>query len=70
MNHKKLYISDLDGTLLDNDARLSDFTAEAINKLIMQGMNFTFATARSVYSAKPITSKLNISVPCILMNGV
>ncbi len=33
-------------------------------------MYFTFATARSVYSAKPITSDLNINVPYILMNGV
>ncbi len=33
-------------------------------------MYFTFATARSVYSAKPITSALNINVPYILMNGV
>lgn len=33
-------------------------------------MHFTFATARSVYSAVPVTEKLNISVPCILMNGV
>lgn len=33
-------------------------------------MYFTFATARSVYSAKPLTSALNISVPYVLMNGV
>lgn len=67
---KKLYISDLDGTLLDNNAGLSDFTVKNINALIGQGMYFTFATARSVYSAKPITSALDINIPYILMNGV
>lgn len=67
---RRLYISDLDGTLLNNNAGISDFTAGTINKLIEKGMYFTFATARSVYSAKPITSGLNINIPYILMNGV
>lgn len=67
---KRLYISDLDGTLLDSNAKVTDFTAETINALIDKGMYFTFATARSVYSAKPITSAVKINVPCILMNGV
>lgn len=67
---KRLYISDLDGTLLNNKAEVSDFTVETVNSLIEKGMYFTFATARSVYSAKPITSGLNINVPYILMNGV
>lgn len=67
---RRLYISDLDGTLLDNNAGISDFTEGTINKLIEKCMYFTFATARSVYSAKPITSGLNINIPYILMNGV
>lgn len=45
-------------------------TAEVINSLTCKGVSFTFATARSVYSAVPVTSSLDISVPCILMNGV
>lgn len=32
-------------------------------------MNFTFATARTIYSAKSITERLNVNVPCILNNG-
>lgn len=67
---KKLYISDLDGTLFDPAAEITDKSAELINSLIARGMNFSFATARSVYSAKPMTEKLNINAPCILMNGV
>lgn len=67
---KRLYISDLDGTLFDPNANITDNTAEIINSLIKRGMFFTFATARSVYSAKQMTKKLHINVPCILMNGV
>lgn len=65
-----LYISDLDGTLLNSDAQVSAESAKLINAAIDKGIRFTFATARSVYSAAPITSAININVPCILMNGV
>lgn len=67
---KRLYISDLDGTLLDPKPEITARTAEVINALTARGMYFTFATARSIYSALPITSALDINVPCILMNGV
>lgn len=67
---KQLYITDLDGTLLNNNGYLSENTVRTVNSLIDRGMYFTFATARSVYSAKPLTSALNINVPYILMNGV
>lgn len=65
-----LFISDLDGTLLDSQAQVSEYTAGVINSLIEKGMYFAFATARSIYSAKPITASLKINAPCILMNGV
>lgn len=66
---KTLYISDLDGTLLNSKAMLSDFTKNTINQLVSQGMYFTFATARTIYSAEPITKDLNVNIPCILNNG-
>lgn len=67
---KRLYITDLDGTLLNSMGEVSENTIKKINSLTENGMHFTFATARSVYSAKPITAGLNINIPCILMNGV
>lgn len=67
---KRLYLSDLDGTLLDSYGRISDFTVNSINSCIKDGMHFSFATARSVYSASKIMSDVNIDSPCILMNGV
>ncbi len=67
---KRLYISDLDGTLFNSDAEVSVRSAEIINSLIDRGMYFAFATARSAYSAVRLTSSLKLNVPCILMNGV
>ncbi len=67
---KTLYVSDLDGTLLNSEAEITPETRKILNRLISDGMCFTFATARSIYSALPITDGLDINVPCILMNGV
>jgi len=67
---KTLFISDLDGTLFDNSGYLPEKTAEVINRLTDRGMCFTFATARSPYTALPLTSRLRVNVPCIMFNGV
>lgn len=67
---KTLYISDLDGTLLNAEQRVSYETVEKINYCIDKGLLFTFATARTAASAVKITEKININIPCVLMNGV
>ena len=67
---KTLYISDLDGTLLRSDQRLSTFTAETINRLVEEGMYFSYATARSIITARKATEGLSVRIPLILYNGV
>lgn len=67
---KTLYISDLDGTLLNEHALISDETANGINALIEKGLNFSVATARTHATVEKMLKKVNISVPVILMNGV
>lgn len=67
---KTLYVSDLDGTLLNKNATLSNNTIEIINCLIAKGMNFTFATARTAETAIKMTNALDITLPVVLMNGV
>lgn len=67
---KTLFVSDLDGTLLNSKAGINDKTADILNGLIEKGLDFTFATARTAASALKITEKLNLKLPCILMNGV
>jgi len=67
---KFLYVSDLDGTLLDRDGQLPENSVQRINKLIDNGLNFTIATARNYDSAYPLLKGLNIKHPVILFNGV
>ena len=67
---KTLYISDLDGTLLRSDQKISTFTAETINRLVGEGLYFSYATARSIITARRATEGLNARIPLILYNGV
>ena len=67
---KTLYITDLDGTLLNSKARLKDRSAELLKRLSQNGVLFTYATARRFASAGPIMEKAEISLPIIMMNGV
>lgn len=66
---KTLYISDLDGTLLRNDASLSPETVRVINGKIAEGMLFSYATARSFATASVVTAGLDLRLPVILNNG-
>ena len=66
---KTLYVTDLDGTLLDSNRRLSDFSIETINELIKRGMYFTYATARSLLSASNVTRGIITDLPVITFNG-
>ena len=66
---KTLYVSDLDGTLMRNNEKLSGYTVQTLNELLEQGLPFTFATARSIESARTITGELKIKFPVITRNG-
>ncbi|MBR6514674.1 MAG: HAD family hydrolase [Clostridia bacterium] len=66
----KLFITDLDGTLLDSDGKVNQKTKEILNALTDKGVSFAVATARTILSVSNILDGLNISAPCILMNGV
>jgi len=67
--NKTLYVSDLDGTLMRNDETLSPETVQMINELVEKGLDFTFATARSIESARTITGGLQLKLPVITRNG-
>lgn len=67
---KRLFVSDLDGTLLNSKAEISDITARIINQGIADGMDFTISTARTPTTALKIVERLHIKLPVMLMNGV
>jgi Cof subfamily protein (haloacid dehalogenase superfamily) len=69
MAKKTLYISDLDGTLLNPEKELSGYAKRAINELNGHGVPFTVATARSAASVVKILADVSIDVPAVLMNG-
>lgn len=66
---KRLYVSDLDGTLLNENAELSARTYAILNDLLREGLPFTVATARTYHSVLPILRGLPIQVPMIMQNG-
>lgn len=66
---KRLFVSDLDGTLLNQEAEISAYTANIINKAIDKGFCFTVSTARTPTTALKILYKLNLQLPIMLMNG-
>ena len=70
LSGKMLYVSDLDGTLLNSDALLNKDVPKRLNALIEQGLCFTVATARTYATVNSIMKDVNLTCPMILMNGV
>lgn len=66
---KTLFVTDLDGTLLNNRAEVTQETVEILNELIGAGMMIAYATARSWHSAYKITKEIHFSTPCSTYNG-
>ncbi|MBT9715188.1 HAD-IIB family hydrolase [Anaerobutyricum hallii] len=70
LSGKMLYVSDLDGTLLNSDALLNEDVPERLNHLIDKGLCFTVATARTYATVNSIVKNVHLTYPMILMNGV
>jgi len=67
---KTLYISDMDGTLLQSGGALSEYTKEKLNEFYEKGIYFSVATARSIVSLPPLVEGVSFNAPVVLMNGV
>lgn len=66
---KTLYVSDMDGTLLDSDARLSHRTVTMLNELIADGALFTVATARTPATVSQLLKEVNLNLPAVVLTG-
>lgn len=66
---RTLYVADMDGTLLDREGVLSEYTIRTIRRMTDADMLFTIATARSLQSANDLIWLLGIRLPSILNNG-
>ena len=67
---KKLYVTDLDGTLLNSQIKLSNYTIDTLNRLIQNNLMITYSTARSFYTTSKLLKQVNFQLPCITYNGV
>lgn len=64
-----LYVSDLDGTLLNNGSFVSDTSAQILRELAADGALFTVATARTPATVVPLMADTCCPLPYIVMTG-
>ena len=74
--NRTLYVTDLDGTLLDASSRVPAESVAILNDLISQGAMFTVATARTPATVQPLLEAVTPAVtpegrdiPAIVMTG-
>ena len=60
---------DLDGTLFDDDKRVSLENRQAIERFVKEGGKFGVATGRAPSIIGTIERDLPVNAPCILLNG-
>lgn len=65
----RLYISDLDGTLLADNAKLSQTSRRGLIRILEAGVPFTVASARSIVSIQHTLGDLPLRLPVIEING-
>lgn len=69
MKKRTLYVSDMDGTLLNTDSVVSERQSAIISELSHAGALITVATARTPATVVPLMSNTFITVPYIVLTG-
>ncbi|MGT2910347.1 Cof-type HAD-IIB family hydrolase [Streptococcus cameli] len=69
MKEKKLIAIDLDGTLLNEEGKLSSYTVDTIQKIREAGHTVIIATGRPYRMAKDFYQQLQLDTPMINFNG-
>ncbi len=65
----KLFVSDIDGTLLNEKHELAPETQAAIHKLREAGVSFMVASGRNYEAIQVAIAQMNINIKCIALNG-
>ena len=65
----KLFVSDLDGTMLPNGNVVSAENIAAVRRAVEAGVTVTIATGRMFEAALPVARALGVDVPIISYNG-
>jgi Cof subfamily protein (haloacid dehalogenase superfamily) len=66
---KRLYITDLDGTLLDTSGKLRARSRELLGEAIKEGAHFGVASARGIPSILKLLDGIPLHFPIIAKNG-
>lgn len=66
---KHLFVTDMDGTLLNEHSKVSPVSAKIISDLSRQGALITVATARTPATVEPLLEDTYTSLPAIVMTG-
>lgn len=65
----KLIVSDIDGTLVNNENDISGLTVDIVKKLKQKNILFSLASQRVHSSIVPLADQLEIQIPFISLNG-
>ncbi|MDE6010640.1 MAG: HAD family hydrolase [Muribaculaceae bacterium] len=69
VSSRTLYVSDLDGTLLDSSVQIPESAVETLNRAIDCGAMFTVATARTPGTLCHLLRDVHLRLPAIVMTG-
>ena len=66
----ELVVFDLDGTLLNRDSEISDYTSETLKLLNERGIAYTVATGRTLHGSRGVLDGHCFELPQAYKNGV
>ena len=69
MSSIKLIATDLDGTMLNSEGKMSNRTREVFAAVKEKGVYFTLATGRMFSSASRFAAEIGVEIPLICYNG-
>ena len=61
----RIVFSDIDGTLLTDDKRVTEKTEQAVKALLAKGIPFVLVSARMPEAIYPITEQMGVTIPLI-----
>ena len=65
----RIVFSDIDGTLLTDDKRVTAKTEQAVKGLVQRDIPFVLVSARMPEAIYPITDKMGVKIPLISYSG-
>ncbi len=66
----ELVVFDLDGTLLNRESAISDYTSETLRLLTERDIAYTVATGRTLHGARAVLDGHQFQLPQVYKNGV